>query len=99
MRRTPLARIAANAIKSSGFCVGEGAAPPLGGPGLAVVICAWQHVTDENLHACHRRPRLVVPASTAMAEAKKVAEETGKAVFVRDPITDKGKAVVHPCRK
>lgn len=96
MRRTPLARIAANAIKSSGFCVGEGAAPPLGGPGLAVVICAWQHVTDENLHACHRRPRLVVPASTAMAEAKKVAEETGKAVFVREPYHRQGESCGAP---
>jgi len=41
----------------------------------------------------------LVPASTAMAEAKKIAEQTGKTVYVRDVITDAVKSVVRPRRQ
>lgn len=38
----------------------------------------------------------VVPASKAKLEAKKIANQTGKPVSVRDPITDKVKVTVKP---
>ena len=41
----------------------------------------------------------LVPARTAMAEAKKIANETGETVYVRDVITDQVMATVRPRRK